>query len=329
MERLAASRLGPVRYLAIAAVVAMLQLVAIFGIAATRYFATHGYPYDAFADQRFNVAGVDADVLFVGDSALFSGVDPAIIKSDTGLSAYNIGVTMYAYASAPDFLLDRYLANNKQPRIIVFYMNPRTHFHDPDQRIYEAAGMILRHGTWADIANFFVLTPAHLIDYAHQVLTVALTSDWSDEKYRTVFRAAGANAGYYALDDTPGAANFGQITDYATFCTAKDRNRPPEADEIEHFRQKYTRSGTTVLIYAAPLADCDTSADYYATQFEGLADNSLHTLPHDLFLPDVWRTHLKSQGGELNSHLVSEWLQDWALSHGIIDFEKPDADHSK
>jgi hypothetical protein len=329
MEKPATSRFGPASYLAVLAIVALLQLAAIFGFSATRYFGTHGYPYDAFADQRFSVAGIDADVLLVGDSALFSGVDPAIVKSDTGLTAYNLGVTMYAYANAPEFLLDRYLARNKPPRIIVFYINPKTHFDDPEQRIYEAASMILRHGSLADIGDFFFRTPSRLIDYAHQALTVALTSDWSDKKYWTVFKAAGANAGFYALDDTPEAANFGQITDYATFCAAKDRNRPPEADEIEHFRQKYTQPGTSVLIYVAPLADCDKSAAYYAAQFEGLADNSLHTLPHDLFLPDLWRTHLKRQGGELNSHLVGEWLQDWALSHGVIDFGKPDGDRDK
>ena len=318
---------GMAFYLAILAATALLQLAAVVGFAATHYFVSHsGYAFDAIAEQKATVSGQDADVLFVGSSAVATGVDPAVIQSETGLSAFNLGVTASAFAYDPDFLVDRYLARNKQPRIIVFYLTPTISLRDPAIPMYEAAGMILRHGSWRETAGLFLPSPWRLLEFAHQVLAVALDSDWNDAKYRAVIGLLQAHAGFVPMDDTPGAAKaYGWAKDYTAFCAARSPRHPPDADEIRHFRQKYTRPGTAVLIFVAPLADCDKSANYYAGQYAGVADNLLHTLPHDLFVPDAWRVHLKKQGAELNSRIVGEWLLERAWSAGILGFAKPGA----
>jgi hypothetical protein len=317
--------LRPAIYLVIAAVTAALQLVAVFAVASTHYFVSHSSDaYDVFADVKITIRGIDADVLLVGDSAVGSGVDPAVIKRDTGLSAYNLGVTITAFAHDPDFLIDHYLAENKQPRIIAFYLSPTTHIGDPQVQAYETGGMMLRHGGPERIASYFLLSPGRLLEYAHQVLTIALSSDWSDVKYRRIVRSLTENAGFIPIEDTAEeAATYGHIKDYAIFCAQETRHRPPDEAAIAHFRQKYTRPGTTVMILVAPLADCDRSADYYAAEFDGLADTVMPPLPHELFIPDFWRVHLKKQGAELNSHIVGEVLLDWAVAHGVVDFGKP------
>ena len=321
--------LRPLAYLAIAAVAALAQLSLLYGFASTHYFVSHAaYAFDAIADEKVIVTGADADVLFVGDSAVATGVDPGVIKRDTGFSAYNLGVTVSAYAYDPEFLVDHYLAHNKPPRIIVLYATP-WHVGDPDIPIYEAAGMILRHGSLREMADFFLRTPQHLIDYAHQIMVVAASSTWDDSKYRAVVKVLRENAGFVPMDDLPGArADFGRLKDYDAFCRSGYYRRPVDAAFFARFRHEYTRPGTTVLIYAAPLPDCNNSARYYAEQFGPLVDNAPYTLPHALFVLDIWKFHLTQRGAELNSALVSEWLLDRAWSLGIANVGTTEGAHT-
>ena len=88
------------------------------------------------------------DIIFVGDSACRSGLDPLLFESLTGLRSYNLGSFGSLGISAYFVTLEAYLAHHSTPRVVVLCVSPTAILNvrsDPDP--YGAAIQITTAGT--------------------------------------------------------------------------------------------------------------------------------------------------------------------------------------
>ena len=74
-------------------------------------------------DYAFQTAGQNADVVIYGDSTALYGVDPLQMEKDLGLKVINLPNTMGSLPVVDDLSLKQYLAQNRPPKMIVFYMS--------------------------------------------------------------------------------------------------------------------------------------------------------------------------------------------------------------
>jgi hypothetical protein len=313
------------RYLLVAGVVAAMQIAATFWIATTPYFIAHSsFPQDAMYETKFAAHGVDADVVFVGDSQLAAGVDPTVIRRHSGLSAYNLGISLDAFTYYPEMLLDHYLATNKKPLMLVLYFGPWSLINNPDMPWYHAAVMVLRHGSVPSAAAFFGRNPWRVIEFPYLALATAVEAYGRGAAYPTVYRrisdAVPLMNGFTPFDEIFSVRT--RESDYLSYCSTTIEGITTNRGYIDHFRKKYGDIGIATFFFGAPISDCDKMAEPYAAEFADIADNAIYRLPHQLFVPDAQRLHLKRQGALVNSELISTWLLDMAWSRNLIEFGK-------
>ena len=64
-----------------------------------------------------------------------------------------------------------------------------------------------------------------------------------------------------------------------TTCQSLPRGTPPDREWVSGLRSKYSEQGTTVLIDAMLLPECDPELSYYRQELKGITDNSIGSLP--------------------------------------------------
>src|ERR1700761_2883798 len=109
-------------------------------------------------EYAFQTAGQNADVVIYGDSTALYGVDPLQMEKDLGLKVINLPNTMGSLPVVDDLSLKQYLAHNRPPKIIVFYMSSwnLNYMHPWGPRLFEGEEMLLRHGSWSQIFDYAV-----------------------------------------------------------------------------------------------------------------------------------------------------------------------------
>ncbi len=69
---------------------------------------------------------INSDLIILGSSRSYTGYDPTVFEKNTGLSSYNLSLNAAPF-SLQQIKLERYLANNKAPKVIVQNVD-LTHF---------------------------------------------------------------------------------------------------------------------------------------------------------------------------------------------------------
>ena len=70
-------------------------------------------------DAIFGMRDRDCDVLIFGDSTAMTGINPDVVERNTGFKTCNIAVTNSVLAVTHNLTLNRYLANNAKPRVLL------------------------------------------------------------------------------------------------------------------------------------------------------------------------------------------------------------------
>jgi hypothetical protein len=109
-------------------------------------------------EYSYLTAGQNADVVIYGDSTALYGVDPLQMEKDLGLKVINLPNTMGSLPVVDDLSLHQYLAHNRPPKLIVFYLSSwnLNYMHPWGPRLFEGEEMMLRHGSWGQIFHFAV-----------------------------------------------------------------------------------------------------------------------------------------------------------------------------
>ena len=115
--------LRPVIYTSV--VIIPLAAMLLFGFwtaASSSFLSTLADPYLQISDYAYTQKDVDCQVVIYGDSTALTGVNPLIIEQYTHLKTCNISVTMAAFVMNGTLAFDRYLAQNRRPKYVIFQL---------------------------------------------------------------------------------------------------------------------------------------------------------------------------------------------------------------
>ena len=274
-------------------------------------------PIDCY---KFSLHDQTSDIVFVGDSSLVFGVRPNLIESRLHLSAYNLGQPAGAMIFSPGLLLDHYLAKNRRPRLIVLYVGPWTLLkHQPDiAHLWDdGARAALRHGTFAQVFDIFANDPRRLL----RVPIIFLQQGWrrygvSEAWWRDASTEMREGRGWFAVwranrpfsIERPGGPHPVPIELPDRCSLGVKPIGSPDRAQIEAFRDKYQQDGTRVVVYIAPVPNCDRTYPDIVSAYAGISDNRPQTLPGRNFIDDGWRVHLTASGARQATGEVADFI---------------------
>ena len=259
---------------------------------------------------KYGLHGNNADIVLIGDSSLVFGVRPDVIKRQTGLTAFNLGLPAGAVLFFPDLLLDRYLAMNRTPEIVVIYASPWTFTDNPaglQHLMDDALRFTIRHGSPLQVLRVFYQDPAWIIrfpalaveqgEWRHMTLSGEVPQHMSDELRR--------GNGWLSYRDMSDPETVPVSLRDDCLLQAKPL-ADPDQKKINRIRTKYGRLGIKVFFYVAPVPSCDQTYQDIVSKYAGVADSPPRTLPSTDFIDDDWRVHLDAIGAtEATEQLVN------------------------
>ena len=301
------------RYVAVFFLPLALAVIGAYALVASGFYYRHStYFWDTAEEHQYSVAGVDADVLLVGDSSLLHGIVPPVVRAATGVSVYNLGVPAPALVAASAPLVDNYLRANRRPRLIVLYLSLWTRAHPPyvlQPAWYEAITMLIRHGTAGELGAFFAAEPNAFNELIPVVWLHLLSSDAASVDPALIRGTMDGDAGYVPpLDQMAIGAHRGGDCGFLA-----DRPVDPDIRFLEAFRQRYRALGIPVALYLAPVSDCTPRIP--AAVPPQVYDNEPYAVPDAWFL-DNGRLHMTRAGAEANSRLFAAFLGRYLQQQG-------------
>ena len=293
------------KYIAITGIFLTALVLCPFALAKTEYFRCHSsYFYDPIIYDKYRLSGQKADLLLIGDSALAAGILPKIIEQQTGWKTYNLGVPLSSFAVHPDVLVDRYLANNSRPKVMVLYLSFGSQIsnHDFDLgSLYEAGVTLLWQDNFAKNAKFYLSNPRRLFAVSAALLRSFVGGFDARCATRDLMeRQLSDEDGFVPLD----AVRKLRVLEPSALSRIEVR---PDRQYIEHFRLKYTKAGYVVIVALSPIPDCDPSYGDVVEAYRGLLDVQPYQLPCSGFVADG-RFHMVRSAAENNTVVFSKHL---------------------
>ena len=284
-------------------VVALLLVPSQWAVRHTRntYQANMGY-----ADR---LHGVDCEIVVYGDSSAMVGVDPAVVRAKTGLTACNIAEFESATTVMGTGLLDSYLAHNARPRWILFVfapedLTPQTKWTGPSRM--DAIVYAMRTRRTPGMVAALALHPTDTFGALEGGLRT-LVRDLHKPALSAEARSLRADhQGWFPLPN-----------EVATRCATPVDPGPLDPAWVAGLRAKYATQGTRVGVLVVPEPPCDATYADYAAKVRGVADNSLEIYPLEDYSADG-RLHLLGPGVVRFSSEVADFVnqQDHAQAAG-------------
>jgi hypothetical protein len=305
----ASSKYG--RYLIIQLLIIFILLALPFALLQSQSYRRHVYYlWHPLVDEKLNARQMNADIVFVGDSSLLMGLQPEVIKRQTGLSSYNLGVPGEAFCMAGEVLLNTYLANNHPPKALILYLSPQTNCSGLATGEHPGSydniiTLALSHET-GRLATLLSEHPSYIPAFAMNSWELALTNfDLSGRRYGATVASLRAGDGYLA----------NPVNVPLEGCAKSDPGIPLDVKFLRQFERDYGTFGGRLAIYLSPVPDCDVRYSRYRQEAAGVANNILERLPHELFSGDA--VHLAPAGAEQNSRDVASFLSRFLIERGV------------
>jgi hypothetical protein len=113
------------RYCILLFLLPLLAIPAGICLGASDFFLRHGASvWVQSNDAVFQMRNRDCDVLVFGDSTAMTGINPDVVERNTGFKTCNISVTNSVLAVTHNLTLNRYLAHNIRPRVLLIQLSP-------------------------------------------------------------------------------------------------------------------------------------------------------------------------------------------------------------
>jgi hypothetical protein len=254
-------------------------------------------PFLLNPDYAFNQMHVDCEVVIYGDSTALTGLDPTVVSRATGWKTCNIAQSQSIVEIVGMLALDTYLKNNAPPKFLVMQFAPETLSRGRNNVFWpEGLTLLLRKRSLLEALPTLLLHPVRAYQFAiwaDKAKVDALINSPTDlGSTEALFRSHGG------LLTLPKAAE--------THCLNNLEYAEPTAHWVRELREKYSNSGTRVLVNVSPLPDCSPIASEVATGVRNVTDNSLALFPIGLFC-DLDR-HLTLEGAERASLELAKQL---------------------
>lgn len=299
------SDVSSARYLVIvlAATLLLFALMLASCIALARFQPRGSFDfYQVLATEEFGQHGKSADLLFVGDSSLLYGVKPKVVSRALGMRVRSLPLYGSAGLASYELLLDDYLAHNRRPKIIVFYVAAQAPVESP-WHSFEKTWTLLKFGDLSDLARAGV-NPYDLFFTALHIVKNA-TSPILPERALRLPATLAQTDGFFPIDMPPLThCNIDSKTDLEAYTGNRFADEP--WDIFAAAREKYRALGIKVLTYISPMPACDVAYDYFRDKFPFSAA-PLRRLPNGEF---VDYNHLTDEGASRNSQAIAQIIGD-------------------
>jgi hypothetical protein len=246
----------------------------------------------------------DADVVLVGDSSLAVGVKAEKMSRDLGAGTFNLGLSAPVFYNDGPYVLREYLASHAAPRAIVFYLAPSnlSVAHEVSEEWGEAATYDLSAHRWRRLLGIYRPHWQRIIEYSVGVLkTAAMTFDPSGRYWRLAEPRLSTDRGWLDL-------TIRRPVEAMTECAPEDVSGPvmlPDTAMIQQWRHEFESAKTRVLVYVAPLPNCDSTLAAYRRNYSGLTDNTEQALPVEDFIDDRIQIHPTVEGADRATDLLT------------------------
>ncbi len=242
----------------------------------TERFAAHsGDPFLMTLGYGAQLHNADCRITIYGDSTAMIGVNPELIQKRTGLSTCNIAETEGMTMINDTMVLDQFLAHNPAPQFLVFLyapedLDPQSQRANTAVSTFEAVTYRFRQPNKLLSVIALMRHPEDFFSWAIHGARWAITSVFArplpPQTKLLRFRTHGQSA---LKDQTMSPAS----------CSMLPAQSPPNRAWVNGLRLKYGVNGTTVLVDAMLLSECDPGLNYYPRELSGIIDNQISALP--------------------------------------------------
>ncbi|NVN89339.1 MAG: hypothetical protein HXX11_01935 [Desulfuromonadales bacterium] len=258
--------------------------------------------FNTLTHYKMNLKGQDNDIVLIGDSALLMGVIPHLVEEVTGHTVINLGLYGNCGVTALECLLDRYLAKNRKPSVIVIYFAASTPYFFADQK-YEKTYSLIKYSSLPlqDLSRNISVTSIYVTAWTIFSRTTAslLHRQKSRQRFQEEMSFLEAMKGF-------GKNPSAQSPLSASFNVDSRQNRPLDLTFIKTMRTRYERRGIRVLFHIAPMPAGDRAHSFFQHEYAHDSDNIIELLP-DRYFTD--HTHMTLEGARLNSYRFAEVMK--------------------
>jgi hypothetical protein len=264
-------------------------------------------------DYHMQMAGQRCDVVVFGDSTGLTGIDPDVLRQQTGLSACVLSMPYMALTTTGTLVLDHFLAQSPAPRVIVFANHAR-HLHAPrfdeEDGVIDGWLLVDRIQTPLNAAKFFLKHPRYSVIFMEgvwqQVFTIGLAGsiDITQRTYRQDMDTLRARSGFFPLQ---------KLESPEQVCELKMEPPVDDAGYLPSLRARYENATTKVLLYVSPVRACDANVNAYQAVAARLHLNPLAVYSPTEFA-DPW--HLSQAAAAKNSIEVAREIRTLLASGG-------------
>jgi hypothetical protein len=302
------------RYCLILLVLPLLAIPACIRLGASDFFLRHGASvWVQSNDAVFSMRNRDCDVLVFGDSTAMTGINPDVVERNTGLKTCNISVTNSVLAVTHNLTLNRYLAQNAKPRVLLIQLSPDG--FEPESNSWGATvypeGLLelLRHATPAESRLVLLTHPQQAIAFAGYAAGFTMYSVVKDIWYRiTALRPLEDTLTIRNGFFTPPAPPSTSCEPGATFSDPTAGGSYPRT-VVGEYQSDYANRSGIVLVNVAPIPSCDQNLAAFSSELSGVTSNSLEPLPVRLFNDP---RHYTADGSTIVSRMVAQELNEVA-----------------
>ena len=315
------------RYCWMVGLLPLLAIPAFILLGKSDFFLHHGASIWVQAnDSTFSMRNRDdCDVLVYGDSTAMTGINPAVVERETGFRTCNIAVTNAVLAVTGNLTLDRYLAQNVKPKILIVQLSPDD-FQQENlvwaHTIY-AEGLLelLRHGPAQESRQVLLTHPHESVSFAGYAAGFSAYYALKDIWFRTTHLRPEEDM----IQVPQGSTFFTPPAPARTYCDTAAKLDDHSGGKFSRtlaneFRDHYATQATSVLVDVAPIPSCDENLTAYRQELNGITSNHLQDLPITLFNDG---RHYTAQGSWRVSELVSQQVNALAVENPSIQRSAP------
>ncbi len=313
------------RYCILLFILPLLAVPAFICLGCSDFFLRHGASvWVQSNDAVFSMRDRDCDVVIFGDSTAMTGIDPDVVERNTGFKTCNISVTNAVLAVTHNLTLNRYLANNAKPRVLLIQLSPDG--FQPESKVWhqtvypEGLLELLRHGSPAESRRVLLTHPQEAIAFAGYAAGFTIYAGFKGiwfhaTNLRPEEDAVTIHNGFFTPPSPPSTS----CEPGATFSNPRAGGAYPRTVVGEYQNDYADRSGV-VLVNVAPIPSCDQNLAAFSSELNGVTSNSLLPLPVGLFNDP---RHYTAVGSAVVSRLVAQELNAVAQRNPQIDDRAP------
>jgi hypothetical protein len=313
------------RYCILLLLLPLLAIPAGIRLGASDFFLRHGASvWVQSNDAVFAMRDRDCDVLIFGDSTAMTGINPDIVERNTGFKTCNIAVTNSVLAVTHYLTLNRYLARNDRPRVLLIQLSPdgfQPESNSWRQTVY-AEGLLelLRHGSPGEARHVLLTHPQESIAFAGYAAGFTAYSVFKDIWFHTThLRPEEDTVTIHNGFFTPPAPASTACEPGATFSNPQAGGNFPRS-LVSEFQNDYAQRSGIVLVNVAPIPSCDENLAAFSSELNGVTSNALTPLPIGLFNDP---RHYTAVGSAIVSRLVAQELNAVAQRNPTLDDRTP------